>query len=113
MTPHGTAARSPVRLHAWVALVGVTTLLAFAVGLLYDVPEDFRYSYWTVLVGVVSSAITLAIVVLIARPGGLRGMLAANYHFVLFEDPQELERGHRAITGILERARPDGAAPHA
>ena len=37
----------------------------------------------------------------------------ANYHFVLFRDPQELERGRRAVTGILGRARPpDRPAPH-
>ncbi len=29
----------------------------------------------------------------------------ANYHFVLFGDPQELERARRAIQGLLERAR--------
>ena len=39
-------------------------------------PEDFRYSYWTVLVGVVSNAITLGFVVLIAGRGDLREMLA-------------------------------------
>jgi len=76
MTASGEGARSHGLLLAWVALVGVTTLLAFAVRLLFDVPEDFRYSYWTVLVGIVSSAITLAIVVRIARSGGLRKMLA-------------------------------------
>lgn len=76
MTASGDPARSHGRLLAWVALVGVTTLLAFAVRLLYDVPEDFRFSYWTVLVGTVSSAITLAIVVLLARSGGLRETLA-------------------------------------
>lgn len=27
----------------------------------------------------------------------------ANYHFVLFGDPQELERGRRAVAGILQR----------
>lgn len=29
----------------------------------------------------------------------------ANYHFVLFQDPRELERARRAIQGLLERAR--------
>lgn len=29
----------------------------------------------------------------------------ANYHFVLFQEPQELERARRAIQGLLERAR--------
>lgn len=76
MTASGDAARSHGRLLAWVVLVGVTTLLVFAVRLLYDVPEDCRFSYWTVLVGTVSSAITLAIVVLLARSGGLRETLA-------------------------------------
>lgn len=28
----------------------------------------------------------------------------ANYHFVLFKDPQELERARKAIRGLLERA---------
>lgn len=28
----------------------------------------------------------------------------ANFHFVLFGDPQELDRGRRAISAVLERA---------
>ena len=32
----------------------------------------------------------------------------ANYHFVLFGDPQELQRGRDAVAAILERAGPDG-----
>lgn len=58
--------------------MGITILLAFAARLFYDLPPGFRYSYWTVLVGTVSSAITLGVVVLIARPGGLPEMLALN-----------------------------------
>jgi len=78
MTSKRKGARSDGRLLAWVALVGVTILLAFALRFSYDLPEDFRYSYWTVLVGTVSSALTLAVVVLIARSDGLRAMLALN-----------------------------------
>ncbi|MGH2554223.1 MAG: TetR/AcrR family transcriptional regulator [Actinomycetota bacterium] len=29
----------------------------------------------------------------------------ANYHFVLFREPEVLERGRRAVAGIMERAR--------
>ena len=62
----GEAARRDWRLWAWAGLVGVTALLAFVVRQGVGLPEDFRYSYSTVLVGVVSNAITLGIVVLIA-----------------------------------------------
>jgi len=73
---NGHGARSDGRLLAWTGFVGVTTLLAFGVRQGIGLPEDFRYSYWTVLVGVVSSAITLGVVVLIAGRGNLREMLA-------------------------------------
>ncbi len=72
----GEAAPSDGRLLAWAGLVGVTIVLAFIVRQGVGLPEDFRYSYWTVLVGMVSSAITLGVVVLIARPGNLRELLA-------------------------------------
>jgi len=72
----GEAARSDRRLSAWACLVGVTTLLAFVVRQGVGLPTDFRYSYWTVLVGVVSSAITLGVVVLIAGRGSRRELLA-------------------------------------
>lgn len=76
MTSSGSANPGDQRLLAWVGLVGVTILLAFALRLFYDVPEDFRYSYWTLLVGTISSAITLGVVILLARSGGIREMLA-------------------------------------
>ena len=72
----GEAARRDGRLLAWAGLVGVTIVLAFTVRQGVGLPEDFRYSYWTVLVGVVSSAITLGVVVLIAGRGNVREMLA-------------------------------------
>ncbi len=72
----GEAARSNGRLSAWAGLVGVTIVLAFIVRQGIGLPEDFRYSYWTVLVGLVSSAITLGFVVLIAGRGNLRELLA-------------------------------------
>ncbi len=72
----GDAARSDGRLLAWAGLVGVTIVLAFIVRQGVGLPEDFRYSYWTVLVGMVSSAITLGVVVLIAGRGNVREMLA-------------------------------------
>ncbi len=72
----GEAARRDWRLWAWTGLVGVTALLAFVVRQGVGLPEDFRYSYWTVLVGLVSSAITLGVVVLIAGRGNLRELLA-------------------------------------
>lgn len=57
----GEAARSNGRRSAWAGLVGVTIVLAFIVRQGVGLPEDFRYSYWTVLVGLVSSAITLGV----------------------------------------------------
>ncbi len=72
----GEAARSHGRRSAWAGLVGVTIVLAFIVRQGVGLPEDFRYSYWTVLVGLVSSAITLGVVVLIAGRGNLRELLA-------------------------------------
>ncbi|MEJ7792202.1 MAG: type II CAAX endopeptidase family protein [Gaiellaceae bacterium] len=72
----GEAARSDGRLFAWAGLVGVTIVLVFIVRQGVGLPEDFRYSYWTVLVGVVSNAITLGVVVLIAGRGNVREMLA-------------------------------------
>ena len=72
----GEAAPSDGRLLAWAGLVGVTIVLAFIVRQGVGLPEDFRYSYWTVLVGLVSSAITLGVVVLIAGRGNLRELLA-------------------------------------
>jgi len=72
----GEAARRDWRLWAWTGLVGVTALLAFVVRQGVGLPEDFRYRYRTVLVGAVSNAIMLGIVVLIAGPGNLRELLA-------------------------------------
>lgn len=47
----GEAARSNGRRSAWAGLVGVTIVLAFIVRQGVGLPEDFRDSYWTVLVG--------------------------------------------------------------
>ncbi len=54
------AARSDGRLLAWAGLVGVTVVLAFIVRQGVGLPEDFRYSYWTVLVGMVRPRSRLA-----------------------------------------------------
>jgi len=69
VSPSGAPARSDGRLPAWAGLVGVTIVLAFIVRQGVGLPEDFRYSYWTVMVGMVSSAITLGVVGLIAGRG--------------------------------------------
>ena len=61
---------------AWAALVGASTLLIVGVRLVYDVPDDLRYRYSTVVFAVLVSAVQLAIVSMIARRDGLREMLA-------------------------------------
>jgi len=64
------------RLLAWSALVGASALLIIAVKLIYDVPDDVRYRYSTVLFAVVVSTLQLAIVLKIAGPGEPRDTFA-------------------------------------
>jgi len=79
--------RNNGRLLAWTALVGASALLIIGVKLIYDVPDDVRYRYSTVLFSVVVSALQLAIVLKIAGPaicathsrsGGPRGHTNAS-----------------------------------
>ncbi|MDQ3723638.1 MAG: CPBP family intramembrane metalloprotease [Actinomycetota bacterium] len=75
--PEGSeAARSDRRLLAWAALVAGSALLIVGVRLTYDLPDDLRYRYSTVVFAVVVSALQLAIVLRIAGRGDLREMLA-------------------------------------
>ena len=94
----GEAAPSDGRLLAWAGLVGVTIVLAFIVRQGVGLPEDFRYSYWTVMVGMVSSAITLGVVVLIAGRGQYAGAARAAAAEVVVAgrvDRRAGDRGHR------------------
>lgn len=76
MNDSDNAARKNGLLLAWVALVGAATLVIVGVRLVYDVPEDLRYRYSTVVFAVLVTTVELAAVFLIARRGGLREMLA-------------------------------------
>lgn len=61
---------------AWAALVGGSALLIVGVKLAYDVPDDLRYRYTTVVFAALVSTLQLAIVLRIAGHGDLRSMLA-------------------------------------
>ena len=76
MNDRADAMRGNGRLLAWSALVGASALLIIAVKLIYDVPDDVRYRYSTVLFAVVVSALQLAIVLKIAGPGEPRDTFA-------------------------------------
>lgn len=65
-----------VRILARSALVGATALLVIAVKLIYDVPDDLRYRYSTVLFAIVVSALQLAVTLKIAGPNDLRDTFA-------------------------------------
>jgi len=64
------------RLLAWSALVGASALLIIAVNLIYDVPDDLRYRYSTVLFAIVVSALQLAVTLKVAGPSDLRDTFA-------------------------------------
>jgi len=64
------------RLLAWVALVAASALLIVGVRLVYDLPDDLRYRYTTVVFAVVVSALQLAVVLRIAGRDDRREMLA-------------------------------------
>ena len=64
------------RLLAWTALVAASALLIIGVKAIYDVPDDVRYRYSTVLFAVVVSALQLAIVLKIAGRVDLRETFA-------------------------------------
>ncbi len=76
-TLHGQADRlRNGALWAWLALVGVQTLLNVGAVLFIDVPADRIYRYSNAVQALLQFGVMLAIVVLIARPGGLRETLA-------------------------------------
>ena len=64
------------RLLAWSALIAATTLLNFATAVFVEVPEDRIYRYQTAVLTLLQFGTLLAVVLLIARPGGLRDVLA-------------------------------------
>jgi membrane protease YdiL (CAAX protease family) len=70
------ATRDNGRLLAWTALVAASALLIIAVKVIYDVPDDVRYRYTTVLFAIVVSALQLAIVLKIAAPSEPRDTFA-------------------------------------
>lgn len=70
------AATEKSLLLAWAVLVVASTLFIVGVRLVYDVPDDLRYRYSTVVFAVLVSAAQLGVVLMIARRGGLREMLA-------------------------------------
>ncbi len=61
---------------AWVSLVVTSTLLIVGVRLVYDVPDDLRYRYSTVVFAVLVSAAQLGVILIIARRGRIPEMLA-------------------------------------
>lgn len=76
MNPCPAAAGSTGRLLAWAALVVGSALLIVGVKLVYDLPDDLRYRYSTVVFAVLVSSLQLAIVLRLAGRRELRAMLA-------------------------------------
>ncbi len=74
--PTNEVALSNGRLLAWSALIAATTLLNFATAVFVEVPEDRIYRYQTAVTTLLQFGTLLAVVLLIARPGGLRDVLA-------------------------------------
>jgi len=73
------AATEKSLLLAWAVLVVASTLLIVGVRLVYDVPDDLRYRYSTVVFAVLVSAAQLGVVLMIARRGlGRRGASPAG-----------------------------------
>jgi len=70
------ATRDNGRLLAWTALVAASALLIVGVKAIYDVPDDVRYRYSTVLFAVVVSGLQLAVVLKIAGPSEPRDTFA-------------------------------------
>jgi len=73
--PTNKVALSNGRLVAWSALIAATTLLNFGSAAFVDVPEDRIYRYQTAVSTLLQFGTLLAVVLLIARPGGLRDVL--------------------------------------
>lgn len=66
-------------LWAWFGLVAVQAIVNFMGPLLWDAPEDRIYRYSNAALALLQFGAMLAVVVIIARPGGLRNMLAMRY----------------------------------
>lgn len=64
------------RLLAWSALIAATTLLNFGSAVFVEVPEDRIYRYQNAVLTLLQFGTLLAVVLVIARPGGLRDVLA-------------------------------------
>ncbi|MDQ3409375.1 MAG: CPBP family intramembrane metalloprotease [Actinomycetota bacterium] len=76
MNVSANATRDNGRLLAWTALVAASALLIIGVKAIYDVPDDVRYRYSTVLFAVVVSGLQLAVVLKIAGPSEPRDTFA-------------------------------------
>jgi len=86
---------------AWIALVGASALLIIAVKLIYDVPDDLRYRYSTVLFAIVGSALQLAVTVASRRkrPRRFRSLGKAA-------DFRDLTAARRVVSRGLEEVCP-------
>ncbi len=78
MNDSANATRDNGRLLAWTALVAASALLIIGVNAIYDVPDDVRYRYSTVLFAVVVSGLQLAVVLKIAGPSEPRDTFAVR-----------------------------------
>ena len=76
MNDSANATRDNGRLLPWTALVAASALLIVGVKAIYDVPDDVRYRYSTVLFAVVVSGLQLAVVLKIAGPSEPRDTFA-------------------------------------
>lgn len=79
MSGEGETGNSTGALWAWVGLVAVQAAVNFLGPVLWDAPEDRIYRYSNAALALLQFGAMLAVVVIIARPGGLRNMLALRY----------------------------------
>ena len=79
MSGEGETGNSTGALWAWVGLVALQASVNFLVPLLWDAPEDRIYRYSNAALALLQFGAMLAVVVMIARPGGLRNTLAMRY----------------------------------
>lgn len=79
MSAEGKIENSTGALLAWFALVAVQTIVNFVGPQLWDAPEDRIYRYSNAGLALLQFGAMLAVVVIIARPGGLRNTLALRY----------------------------------
>jgi len=76
ISAHDQLTRSNRALFAWSSLVAVLTLVNFVGPQFWDTPEDRIYTYSNAALALLQFGVTLVIVLMIARPGGLRTTLA-------------------------------------